>query len=439
MPSLERRSPALALALALALAVPLALVGCDTAKPTGTPTPTQPPASTPSPAATTSPSRPVASGPPAAQVYGDIRAAMIAIRGLKPTSAVDPVTIDEAQLIQNFRAEFAAGQTPQQIKDAEDLLITLGLLPAGSSVLELTLDLQGNQVVGYYSPEKDELFLVSRGGRIGPLEETTYAHEFTHQLQDQNFDLEATGFNAIDQSDRVLGTRAFIEGDASYAQTQWMIANLDAEEIGEILAAALDPSMMEALARAPAYLRDTATFQYQDGLAFVTRLATTDGFAGIDAAYADPPRSTEQILHPEKYLDREAPIAVALPDNLPAALGAGWAEAGRDTLGELILRIWLAEGKVGDAEARAAAAGWGGDRVVLLRGPGGALAVGLLTEWDTAQDATEFASGARTAIAGMGLAGQVATVPNRSTRIIVALGDSAAEVVAALQGAPAGG
>ena len=79
-------------------------------------------------------------------------------------------------------------------------------------------------------------------------------------------------------------------------------------------------------------------------------------------------------------------------------VGPGWTEAGEDTLGELILRIWLNEGGVSAAGAAAATAGWGGDRVALLRGPArGALSVVLHTEWDTAADADEFAAAATTA------------------------------------------
>ena len=81
---------------------------------------------------------------------------------------------------------------PRSSPLSEDLLSTLGLLPEGSSLRQATLDFQAGQVAGYYSPDKDELFVVSRTGQtVGPVERVTYAHEFTHQLQDQNFDLDS--------------------------------------------------------------------------------------------------------------------------------------------------------------------------------------------------------------------------------------------------------
>lgn len=407
--------------VALALAFGFALSACGTVSPTAAPTFVP----------TSAPTDPVTPRPPA-EVYAEIRDAVVAIRGLQPTAAVDPVTIGETQLRTNLEAEFDAAQTPAQLKDAEDMLITLGLLPKGSSLRALTLDFQAGQVAGYYSPEKDELFVVNRSGSLGPVDEATYAHEFTHQLQDQHIDLGALGLDVTDQSDRSLARLALVEGDASAVQSDWMAANLDARELGELLAAALDPQALAALQRASAVLRDTATFPYQDGLAFVTRLLTNGGYAAVDAAFADPPDSTEQILHPDKYLAREAPIGVTLPLILfDGMVGAGWLEVGQDTLGELILRIWLNEGGVSSAAARTATAGWGGDRLALFRGPGGAVSVVMRTEWDTAADADEFAAAAASALGKVPLGGRLAHAPGSKT-VEIAIGDASALLLIAL-------
>jgi hypothetical protein len=405
----------------LAVALGIVLAGCGTVAPTQTPVATQPSATA------TETSR------PPAEVYAEIRDAVAAIRGLQPTAAVDPVTIDEAQMRANLQAEFDAAQTPAQLRDAEDLLITLGLLPSGASLRALYLDLQGDQVAGYYSPEKDELFIVNRTGSLGPVDEATYAHEFTHQLQNQRFDLDALGIDAADQSDQALARLALVEGDASSVQSEWMAANLTAKELGALLAASLDPEALAALQRAPAYLRDTAIFPYQDGLAFVSRLTANGGYAAVDAAFADPPDSTEQILHPDKYLVREAPIKVTLPRATRDAIAPGWSEAGQDTLGELILRIWLNEGGVPSAEARIATAGWGGDRLKFYRGPNGAMSVVLHSEWDTVADADEFAAAATLALGKLSPTGQVVHEPGSKT-VWVAIGEVAISVVTVAAG-----
>jgi len=411
-----------------AAALALALAGCGTA-PTAAPT-TAPPATPTAPAPTGTPR------PPTAVLLAEIRAAVSDIRGLEPSGNVDPVVIDEATLRANLEAEFDAENTPAELAVVEDVYVTLGLLPEGASLRAMHLDLLTGQVAGYYSPERDELFVVSRSGEVGPVELATYAHEFTHQLQDGQFDLDALGLDAADQGDRALAVLALIEGDATAAQSAWLQSGfLTPEELGEIFQASLDPAGLEALRRAPAILRETALFPYRDGLALVTGLLLEGGYRAVDAAFANPPASTEQVLHPEKYAAGEAPIEVTVPPGLAVRLGEGWAEAARDTLGELVLRVWLREGGLEAAAARVAAAGWGGDRLVLFRGPEGQVAVALLSEWDSPADAAEFADAAREAIAGLGLPA-VVTELSRTSQVTLAIGDNAAELAPLLAAIP---
>ena len=367
-----------------------------------------------------SPSGPAASVD-AAAVYAEIAAQVEAIRGLEPTADVAPVLIDEAQLRANLTADFDAQNPAAAIVTSERTLKALGLLDPGASLRAAYLDLQAGQVAGYYSPERNELFVVSRSGGIGVTQKVTYAHEFTHQLQDQNFDLGALGLDAPDQGDRSLARLCLVEGDAVSAQATWMTSHLSTEELGQLLSDSLDPAALAALQRAPAILRETALFPYQGGQAFVAGLLAGGGEAAVDAAFGDPPGSTEQILHPEKFATRERPIAVHMPTGLAAGMGAGWAASGDDTLGELVTGIWLHHGGLDPATANAAAAGWGGDRLELLTGPDGATALALVSEWDTPADAAEFALAARTAMAGYGLVGDVEYVAG-STRVGLAIG-----------------
>ena len=411
------RRPAPPRRLAAWLAALLLVCACSPTAPTAAPTATTPP---PPPSAS-----PAASHQPDAEVYAAIRKDVEAIRGLQPTADVDPVTIDETQLRTNLTAEFDAENTTSDLKFSEETLIALGLLPAGSSLRDLTLDFQGSNVAGYYSPDKDELFVVSRSGGLGPAEEVTYSHEFTHQLQDQHFDLGKLALDATHQSDRALAQIALVEGDAVSVQNRWTTANLTPQEMGQLLTASLDPKALEALRRAPAYLRETSLFPYLDGNPFDESLIAGGGYAAVNDAFARPPVSTEQILHPEKYAAREAPIVVKVPTGLAAQLnahlGAGWSQAGEDTLGEFVLRLWLIQGGVPTATAGQAAAGWGGDRLALLRGPNGATTVYLATEWDSLVDASEFAAAAKTALAGLGLEGQV-VFNERGPKVFVTLG-----------------
>jgi hypothetical protein len=363
-------------------------------------------------------------------VYAAIAAQVEQIRGLQPTADVAPVILDQAALTENLTAKFDKSNPPSAIKQSQEELVALGLLPAGTDLRATILAFQAGQVLGFYSPDDKKLFVVSRAGGIGPTERLTYAHEFTHQLQDQHFDLNALGMDATDQGDRSLGRLSLVEGDAVSVQTTWMTTVLTKDELAQVLASSLDPAAMAALQNAPPILRQTSLFPYTAGLAFVQTLLSTGGYAAVNAAFAKPPASTEQILHPEKYTAQEAPVDVPIPTGIPALLGTGWSEAGRDTLGEEYLRVWL--GELGASQqAFAAAAGWGGDRLVLYEGPNGATQLVIVTAWDTATDADEFA----TALGVVSAAGKIQLSfahASGSKSVSIAIGPKATTVLPAL-------
>lgn len=407
------------------LTILLAVAGCGpVASPSPSPTPSTP---TPTPTAIASPADPL-------EVYAAIAEQVSAIRGLEPTADIAPVVIDEATLRANLEAAFDRDNPPELLAANERLLRALGLLEPGVSLRSAIIDLNASQVIGYYSSTDDALFVIDRGGALGATARVTYAHEFTHQLQDQHVDLDSLGLSAIDESDRSLAVRALVEGDATLVQTRWMTGNLGPDDLTELLRDATDPDVMAALAKAPRFLVATSLFPYQDGGAFVGAVGNGD-FAPIDAAYRRLPTTTEQILHPEKYLAgeiAERPF-VEPPAAWQAALGPGWSADPADTLGEFLLRFWLTESGVGAAEAVDAAAGWDGDRIVLFAGPAGETVVVLATTWDTIADVDVFVSAAQQTVAGLRASSATLTGTGRTTFLVFGTDEAAvgrlAEVV----------
>jgi hypothetical protein len=149
-------------------------------------------------------------------------------------------------------------------------------------------------------------------------------------------------------------------------------------------------------------LSQTLQFPYTTGFAYVSNVQSTGGWPAVNAYFTKMPRSTEQILHPEKYKSGEGPVAVSLPSDLASRLGPGWSVPLIDTFGEFQLGVWLQQSPgIDKAAAEAAAAGWGGDRVAAIRGPNGAWAVVLKTAWDSAKDATEFEAAAKPLVDGL--------------------------------------
>jgi hypothetical protein len=363
-----------------------------------------------SPATPSPPASAVASGPTPvptaaqdpAEIYAAIEPQVRAIRGLEAKAPVDPKVLDDAGIKKFVADSFKEDNPPEIIAANERMLKLMGLIEPDASLADLYIDLLGSQVAGLYSPDDKQLYVVSKSGALGPSEKTTFAHEYTHALQDQNFDLSGMDLDQIGEGDRAIARLSLIEGDATLVMSLWQIDNLSQAEIMQLLGESLDPEATRILQEMPAALRETLLFPYTRGLTFTQGVQATGGWEAVNEAFANPPASTEQVLHPEKYTAHEAPVKVDLPDDLATRLGKGWTVGLEDTLGEFQLSLWLSDAGGGTlADANQAAAGWGGDRTAILDGPNGASAVVIATEWDSTADASEFAAQARAVVGGL--------------------------------------
>ncbi len=412
-------SPRTARLAAVLTCAALLAVGCGTTQPSPSPSPT--PTPTPPPAATPS-STPLPSGAVDA-LFDEIEAQVDAIRGLTPTD-VKRETID-AEALKAFNAKsFDEDNPADYVAGTERLYKALGLMAADQSLRALFLDLIDSQVAGFYRPDDKTLYVVSRSGAINGADKITFAHEYDHALQDANFPVFAEQKELLDETDRAMARAAIYEGDGTLLMSLWATGNLTPAEFQDVLAAGADPESAAVLARTPAILVQGLLFPYNTGLTFLQPRQASGGWSAVDAIYADLPRSTEQILHPEKYDAGEAPIAVTLPTDLATSMGTGWTELIQDTFGEFQLAVWMRESGVDARDANTAAAGWGGDRLSVLHGPNDTWALAIHTEWDSAADAAEFEAAASAALDAAG--GPAAVLPGAggTTRWVVVAGDA---------------
>ncbi len=394
------------------------------------PTPTSQPAPSASPAAVTcdettgvDPSPASDDNDPNAALYAKIEAQVSALRGITATTPVARGVFDIPGLCAYLRNSLREENPPEFVAATERLYRELLLLPAGTTLEKLYLDLLTSQVAGLYDDKTKHMYVVTKSGTIGPLEQITYAHEYTHALQDQAFGLRSVVGEDRDQGDRSLARTTLIEGDATLVMSLWAQQELTAAQLAEVTST-LDPAGTAALEAAPTILRESLLFPYTSGLTVALGgFQSGGGFAGVDALFANPPDSTEQVLHPEKFAAREAPVRVTIPKDLAARLGTGWKVPIQDTLGEFQLEVLLREG--GASGTKAAAAGWGGDRVALVEGPDGAVGVVLDTVWDTAEDADAYAAALESLVAALKASGRSAAllVPERG-RVVLVSGSS---------------
>jgi hypothetical protein len=273
----------------------------------------------------------------------------------------------------------------------ETMLAMLGLVPPGTSLRDMAASLYSQGVAGYYDPRTKKLRTVtgaSTGTRV--LAETVLAHELTHALEDQRFRLLGAADRLDADSDAALAHLALVEGTATTLMQQYMRRYFTAEEalVGSLAGAFADTGSM------PAFLEAQTLFPYTAGMRFVQALLERGGgsWSLVDTAERfRPPASTEQVLHPDRYIRADQPLPVHV--GAARALGPGWTRTAAGTWGELQTREMLAAAGGGGADA--AAAGWGGDRWELWRSAAGANVLVMRWRWDTPRDEAEFAAQVR--------------------------------------------
>ena len=320
--------------------------------------------------------------------YDRISNEMASLRNLELIEPLDISTQSRDEL-REWLLESIDDEYAGDVQERDQRVMELfGFIEPGTDIVQLQLDLLGEQIAGFYDPETGEMVVVSSnsGDKLSASDEVTFAHEVVHALQDQHFDLMAIqADDSVAADDQYLAVSALIEGDATVGQVQYMIehpmllVSLQAE------LADLDSSELDS---APPFISGTLLFPYDYGATFVSALYEEGGWDLVDKAFTNLPQSTEQILHPEKYLAGEAPIDVAINDPLPV-LGDDWSIFDVNTLGEYIIQLFLDTGEIRPSDAQQAAEGWGGDTYVVA-GTEDETVLVWSTEWDSEEDAEEF-------------------------------------------------
>ena len=309
------------------------------------------------------------------------------LRGLPIKNPIAVAYMSREQLREEMKGQLAKEYKPGELASEEKVLKKLGLMTPGESLGADIEQMMTEEVAGYYDDETKQLKLISDTPELNQVNQVTLAHESTHAIQDQNFSLSALLAAEGVNDDRDLALLALVEGDASMVEEDFMTRDFSAVDMASLLLGSLGG--LSGLG-GNSYLQDSLLFPYTDGLNFVKDLRSTGGWDRVNAAYAKPPQSTEQILHPEKYLAGEAPLPVpAASDDVLTA--AGWKLVSQNVLGEFGIQQLLSP-DVPLSKAKSAAAGWGGDALRYYEDPSGASLLFLQTEWDSSADAAEFAT-----------------------------------------------
>lgn len=373
--------PARRLIAVVTLILALALIAVLTLRAFGVPVAIGPLASpTPLPAPSAKPSSDAS--PSLEEALAAIQADVADLRDL-PQADIEPAEfVTRAELERRLAEQFAQDYPADEVAADNALLRALGLLTAEQDVAALRLQLLTSHVLGYYDDVTQTMTIVSDAG-LTPEAQVTYAHEYTHALQDAAFGIDTMDLDAAGDDDAAFARLGLVEGDATTAMVLWAIDHLRVEDMLDISQTPLPDTT-----GVPDWMLRELEFPYLAGAEFVAQLYAQGGFAAVDEVWADPPASTEQVLHMRAYVENELPLPVPEIDPDIRALGVDIAQD--TTFGEAMIGIWLAYLGVDQADADTAAAGWGGDRITALVTPDGQSAVILRIVWDTAVDADQF-------------------------------------------------
>jgi len=375
----------------------------------------------------TDPSAPSLSSEMARGLVDQISEQVAQIRGLEFKEPVPVRVVDDAELRKYMLRRLDAFGQRQQLERTGRVYQLLGLIPEEIDLLETVLDVLEEQVGGFYDPTEGAYFLMADiPGASAPV---YTAHELTHALEDQHYDLDGRIRVVIEDDDQSFAVGAVHEGSATLLMSAYMVG---AMQRGELDAQALmDVSQSEAgklqqIQEMPELLQRQLLGPYLLGALFLAKgnmvgAAMNFPREDVDAVMQSGPTSSEQILHPEKFWERlDPPQAVSIKP-LGSVLGDDWGLDGEGVIGELGLgplvgaKTPLSAASMGTPRAadwtNEAAAGWGGDRWQLWR-IGDEFALVWLTLWDSPQDAEEFASalGRHTPLAYRLLGSEVAVV-----------------------------
>jgi hypothetical protein len=327
------------------------------------------------------------------------------LRGLRLHHKIANEVVDRAQLRARLEKQAADHKTAAQVASEGLGLARWGMIPFTTDYTQVMLEVLTDQIAGYYDPETKTLTISSSAGDDADWAELVLAHELDHGLQDQAFDLKKFEDIPDSEGDAAMARHALVEGDGIALMIEVMLAREGRPapwghlEFTRKLMDDMAGPGGDSLDDAPLAVRESLLFPYRAGLGFVAALRRRKPWTAVDAAFHRPPRSTEQILHVDKYLSDEKPIAVTA--RAPAAL-VGYSIVHSTVWGELGFQLFLRSNGVADPVATEAAAGWGGDRVIELaragdKDPAHAVALARL-EWDSEADAIEAEAAATRAL-----------------------------------------
>lgn len=313
------------------------------------------------------------------------------IRGLTFLRDVDTIAIDRDALPTMLRKQMEKG-LPYSWDDYMLVLRSLHLVdPKTDDLQGKLIDLLEQQVLAFYDPDAHVYYSIKTPPKGLPempkemdFDDAVTAHELTHALQDQRFDLGKKDRALRDDTDAGMALHAVAEGEATLVMLGKMSAPLgvtiDAIAKNDMMLNAMSAASMSmsSTSGTPRYFTESLTFPYIAGLKFIVAAYKKGGWPAVNRIYDSPPQSTREILHPDEYFAGKR-TANSYDDHTPFPIRSHILTV--EHLGEFHWGFL-----VGTEHAR----GWKGDRVTIAQNEQCQPTVLVETKWDTPEQAKDF-------------------------------------------------
>lgn len=317
------------------------------------------------------------------------------IRGFKVKYPLETKLMTKDELMKYIEEEFSRQYPGENLSHYQEALDRFGFIPRGCDIRETLKGLFAEQVAGLYDDTTRRFYLMDTFNQNNTISNVILAHEICHALQDQNFNMAEMGLRQPDNDDAIYAKLSMLEGDATILMSEWLQKNFSFSNLFQLVGMlGLDQS---AYTNAPYFLQQILIFPYIQGASFVMEAMAENGLEGRDFVIKFPPRSTEQVLHPDKYFyDVDEPTTVTLPESF-SANGETWNRIYHNVFGEMGFKFLFEQYIPGNKSAQAAA-GWDGDRYAIYRNGKGGILLRWDSIWDTEEDAKEAADALRAAM-----------------------------------------
>jgi len=289
----------------------------------------------------------------------------------------------EKYISTSFQEEY-----PEQLSGKENEFIRLmGFTnnDAGINARKIRKRIFLDNTGGLYNEKTDELLVLVQYREVNYMNSLVLVHELRHALQDQYFNLAGMldSRPASDFDDRRLAVLAALEGDATFLMVEY--SDLDADILAssptsDALMSFLPTAKPSLLYREPGIIKNQLLMPYIHGLRFVSAVFKKKKWKGVNRILSLPPASTEQILHPEKYFNREEPKEVLIQYR-----PQGYQLFHSGVIGEYYLSVLLKSGE--DYSDKEYAPGWGGDTFHIYKNGGSYFLL-----WESAWDKDIYCS-----------------------------------------------